>query len=163
MKKLLFPLVLLFTLYSCGDQKIDTTKAREEMEDREIKVVSDAEIVERAMEIGMSVSEDFVLEVVPEPLSGTLVLNTEFGPDSLYQKHRYFFDDPEDLSGKALQVFEAYRYNRENDIVSEPNLQKLDDGRLLYYTTPMYADSLIVGMWAIEIPRKKVVLSIKKY
>lgn len=162
MKKHLFPLLLLFSLYSCGDQKIDTTKARQEMEDREIKVVSDAEIVERAMEIGLNISKDFSIQVVPEPLSETLVLNTDFGTDSLYQKHRYFFDDPEDLSGKALQVFEAYRYNRENSIVSEPNLQKLNDGKVLYYTTPMYADSVIVGMWAIEIPRKRVVLSIKK-
>ena len=65
------------------------------------------------------------------------------------------------LNGKALQVFEAYLYNRENDIESEPNLQKINNGIVLYYTTPMYADSVIVGMWAIEIPRKNVVLSIK--
>lgn len=162
MKKILLPLVIVFVLSSCSDQKIDTTKAREEMEEREIKVVSDAEIIERAMEIGLSVSKDFSVSVVSEPLSQTNVINTEFGPDSIYQKQRYFFDDPEDLQGKALQVFEAYLYNRENNIASEPNLQKIDGGEILYYTSPMYTDSTLIGMWAIEIPRKLVVLSIKK-
>ncbi len=161
MKRLLLLTTLVFITVSCGNQKIDTTKAREEMEDREIKVVSDAEIIERAMEIGKILTEEFKLEVIPEPLSGTYVINTDFGPDSVYQKHRYLFDDPEDLSGKRLQVFEAYLYNRENGIVSEANIQKLDDGKMLYYTSPMIADSIVVGMWAIEIPRKKVVLSIK--
>jgi len=161
MKRFLLLATLIITATSCGDQKIDTTKAREEMENREIKVVSDAEIVERAMEMGKAIAQDFMVTVVREPLSETDVINTDFGPDSIYQKHRYFFDDPEDLNGKALQVFEAYLYNRENDIESEPNLQKINNGIVLYYTTPMYADSVIVGMWAIEIPRKNVVLSIK--
>ncbi len=161
MKKHLLIITIVFTAVSCGNQKIDTTKAREEMEDREIKVVSDAEIIERAMEIGKLLSENFKLEVILEPFSDTYVINTDFGPDSVYQKHRYLFDDPEDLSGKRLQIFEAYLYNRENGIVSEANIQKLDDGKMLYYTSPMKADSIVVGMWAIEIPRKKVVLSIK--
>lgn len=160
MKKL-FSLFLLFLACSCGDQKIDTTQARKEMEDREIKVVSDAEILERAMEIGNTLSKTFSIEVIPEPLSQTHVVNTDFGPDSVYQKHRYFFDDPEGLSGKALQIFDAYKYNKENNIISEPNIQLLDEGKMLYYTTPMYTDTLMVGMWAIEIPRKSVVLSIK--
>lgn len=161
MKKPLVSILLIFTLISCGDQKIDTTKAREEMENREIKVVSEAEIIERALEIGNTLYKSFSIEVVPEPITKTYVINTNFGNDSIYQKHRYLFDDPEDLGGKPLQVFEAYRYNRDNGLVSEPNVQKLDDGKMLYYTAPMYADSLMVGMWAIEIPRKKVVLSIK--
>lgn len=161
MKRFLFLSTLLILVTSCGEPKIDTTKARQEMEDREIKLVSDAEIVERAMEMGMDIAKDFTLEVISEPLSETYVINTEFGPDSLYQKHRYFFDEPTDLSGKSLQVFEAYLYNRDKGIESEPNLQKINNGVMLYYTTPMYADSVVVGMWAIEIPRKNVVLSIK--
>ncbi|OEK02689.1 hypothetical protein BFP97_14665 [Roseivirga sp. 4D4] len=161
MKKLLAFILVSLSLVSCGDQKIDTTKAREEMEDREIKVVSEAEIIERAMEIGNTLSKSFSIEVVPEPLTQTYVINTEFGPDSVYHKARYFFDDHEDLSGKVLQVFEAYRYNRDNNLVSEPNIQKLDESKMLYYTKPMFADTVMVGMWAIEIPRKNVVLSIK--
>jgi len=161
MKKLSVFILICLSLVSCGGDKIDTTKARQEMEDREIKVVSEAEIIERAMEIGKTLSKGFSIEVVREPTSNTSVINTEFGSDSVYQKSRYFFDDPEDLSGKALQVFEAYRYNRDNNIVSEPNIQKLDEGKLLYYTTPMYSDTLMIGMWAIEIPRKNVILSIK--
>lgn len=161
MKKLLVFGVLITALVSCGDQKIDTTKARQEMEDREIRVLSEADILERAMEIGLELSKDFAIEVVPEPFTETYVINTEFGPDSVYKKHRYFFDDPEDLAGKPLQVFEAYLYNRENGLASDPNIQKLDGGKMLYFTLPMYADSVSVGMWAIEIPRKKVVLSIK--
>ena len=101
MKRFLLLATLIITATSCGDQKIDTTKAREEMEDREIKVVSDAEIVERAMEMGKAIAQDFMVTVVREPLSETDVINTDFGPDSIYQKHRYFFDDPEDPQWKG--------------------------------------------------------------
>lgn len=147
---------------SCGDQKIDTTQAKAEMEAREIRIVSDAKIQEEAMAIGDRISATFRLSAIPEPISDTYVLNIRYGPDSLFVKDHYFFDEPRDLSGKALQVFQAYLYNSDNGIKSEANLQKLGNGQILLYTKPMIAnDTTAVGMWTIEIPRKAVVLSIK--
>lgn len=162
MKKFIALLFTIFLASSCGDQKIDTTQAKAEMEAREIRIVSDAKIQEEAMAIGDKVSERFSLSAIPEPVSDTYVLNIRYGQDSIFVKDHYFFDDPRDLSGKALQVFEAYLYNSDMDLESEANVQKLGNGQMLLYTKPMIAnDTTTVGMWTIEIPRKTVVLSIK--
>ena len=162
MKYLIALLFIAFLTVSCGDQKIDTTKAKAEMEAREIKKVSDAKIQEEAMAIGNRISADFSLSAIPEPISDTYVLNIRYGKDSLFVKDHYFFDEPRDLSGKALQIFEAYLYNSDAGIESDANVQKLGNGQVLLYTKPMIAnDTTAVGMWTIEIPRKAVVLSIK--
>ncbi|MFY0591698.1 hypothetical protein [Roseivirga sp.] len=162
MKNITVFIILLLLLQSCGNQKIDTAGAKAEMDAREIRVISDAEIQEEAMKMGNEISSDFRLSALPEPISDTYVLNIRYGNDSLYVKDHYFFDEPRDLSGKAKQIFDAYLYNSEAGIESEANVQKIDDGKILLYTTPMIAnDTTAVGMWTIELPRKKVVLNIK--
>ncbi|HEY9117156.1 MAG TPA: hypothetical protein VIN11_04975, partial [Roseivirga sp.] len=57
----LLPYLLMFCLLGCGDQKIDTTKAREEMEAREPKKVSEAQILDQAMKMGNEVSQAFIV------------------------------------------------------------------------------------------------------
>ncbi|WP_420384682.1 hypothetical protein [Roseivirga sp.] len=141
-------------LFSCGDQKIDTTQARKEMEAREIKVVSDAQIIEKAMDLGNSVSEKFSIEKSDTGYS------VSFGNDSLYQKAYYLFDQEHNLTGKELQLFQAYDYNRKNGIPSETNIQKLEGGVKLLYTKPMIISDSTIGMWSILFSRKEIVLSI---
>lgn len=162
MKNFLLIAIGSICLFGCGDQKIDTSKAKAEMEAREIKKVSDAQIQEEAMKLGDKISADFYLSATPEPISETYVFNIRYGQDSIFVKDHYFFDDPRDLSGKALQLFEAYLYNSNHGLKSKANLQKINGGRILLYTKPMLAnDTTQVGMWTIEIPRKTVVLGIK--
>jgi len=160
MKNIILLIFCLFLLPSCGNDKIDTAGAKAEMDAREIRIVSDADIQEEAMKIGEKISADFYLSATPEPLSGTYILNIRYGKDSTFVKDHYFFDEPRGLAGKGLQIFEAYLYNSEAGLKSDPNVQKIDDGRMLLYTKPMIAnDTTVVGMWTIEIPRKTVVLS----
>lgn len=147
---ILFPLLLS----SCGDQKIDTTAARKEMEAREIKVVSDAQIIEQAMKLGNEVSKQLKVS-----LSKTEYF-IELGKDTTYQRNYYLFARPNELEGKELQLFQAYNYNRKNGISSEPNIQKLDDGKTLLYTKPMTFGDSTIGMWSIRFSRKEIVLSI---
>jgi hypothetical protein len=162
MKNLILTIIIAFCLSSCGDQKIDTSKAKAEMEAREIKIVSDAQILEEAMKLGNKISTDFYISARPEPISETYVFNISYGQDSVFVKDHYFFDDPRDLTGKALQLFEAYLYNSNEGFKSEANLQKIDGGRILLYTKPMLAnDTTEVGIWTIKIPRRVVVLGIK--
>ena len=141
-------------LWSCGDQKIDTTKAREEMESREIKVVSDAQIIEQAMKLGGEVAEKFQVSETEEGFE------VAFGTDSTYQSSFYLFDEANELSGKELQLFQAYNYNRKNGIASEPNVQKLEEGKTLLYTKPMSFKDSTIGMYSIKFSRKQIVLSI---
>lgn len=141
-------------LFSCGDQKIDTTAARKEMEAREIKVISDAQIIEQAMRLGNQVSEQLGVRLMDGNYS------IDLGQDTTYETNYFFFDKPNDLKDKELQLFQAYNYNRKNGISSEPNIQKLDDGKTLLYTKPMTLGDSSIGMWSIRFSRKEIVLSI---
>ena len=139
-----------FLLNACGDQKIDTEKAMAEMKAREIKKVSDAEILEKAMEMGNQISKEFLFE-------GD---SSHFGSDTTFNKKLLLFNDS--ASGKTQQVLAAYRYNANNNIVSEPNVQILEDPTVILYSKPAFnAEKLPIGMWAIELSRKAVVLAIE--
>jgi len=154
--KRVFTVIVLFQLVlnSCGDQKIDTTKAREEMEAREIKVVSDAQILEEAMKLGRELSKQFSITQTSDSL------RIDLGLDTLHQKAYYLFDSPNDLNDKEKQLFEAYSYNQKNGIESEPNVQKLENGTVLLYTKPMVFQDSTIGMWSIKLSRKAIVLGI---
>lgn len=159
MKRALVYLFVSLVIVGCGDQKIDTTKAREEMEAREIKVVSDARIIEEAQKIGDLISREFKISAANDKLDA---LRVDYGTDSLFEKNYYFFEDPKDLQGKALELFEAYKYNRDNGLEPFSNVQKLDNGETLLYTNAMLLnDTTFAGIWTIRIPRKHVVLNIK--
>ena len=147
--------LLMFCLLSCGDQKIDTTKAREEMEAREPKKVSEAQILDQAMKVGNEESNAFL---VSEGESG-LVFSLGNNIDS--KKAYYLFGEANDLTGKAKQLFEAYDYNRKNNLSSEANVQQLDEGKTLLYTKPIIHNDSTLGMWSILFSRKEIVLSIK--
>lgn len=155
--KRVFSIGLLFQLFllSCGNQKIDTTAAREEMEAREIKVVSDAQIIEQAMKLGSELSSAFLAEENDGEFSFDL------GSDTTYEKAYYLFEETNNLEGKELQLFEAYNYNRNNGMKSEPNVQKLENGTLLLYTSPIIYKDSTLGMWSIKFSRKEIVLSIE--
>lgn len=150
-------LVLLLSLicWSCGDQKIDTTKAKAEMEAREIKKVSDAAISEKAMETGLELVKTFTVD------NDNGRIQVDFGSDTLYQKSYYLFDQVNALEGKELQLFQAYDYNAKNNLESSPNLQKLEDGKVLLYTAPLFIDDSLKGMWSVKLSRRQLVLSIK--
>jgi hypothetical protein len=146
--------ILLGVLLACSNQKIDTSQVQKEMEAREIKVVSDAQILEKAMEIGNALAKGFLLEETETGLEAKVdstKANVSF----------YFFDRGEQPTGKELAVFKAYDYNRKNSVASTSNVQKLDNGQTLLYTTPMVHQQQIVGMWSVKLSRKEVVLSIE--
>ena len=156
MKRVLSIAVLLpLFLYSCGDQKIDTTAAREEMEAREIKVVSDAQILEQATKLGKELSAEFKV------ISSDQGIEFSFGKDTIYQKAHYLFGESNTLTGKELELFKAYDYNTKNGIASEVNVQKLDEGKTLLYNSPIQLGDSTIGIWSIKFSRKEIVLSIK--
>ena len=158
MKKNAILTFVLVLIVSCNNQKIDSSKARAEMETREIKVISDAQIIDVAKKIGDRVSKTFSYPAY-DSIDGLWVYRPYFGSDSLFQKDYYLFDDPKELQGKALAVFEAYQYNRDHGLEPFSNVQKLDNGRTLFYTAPMIlGDTSFIGIWTVKIPRKYIVL-----
>lgn len=153
--------LLLFTLslfmMSCGDQKIDTTKARLEMEAREIKKVSEGEIVEKTMQLGNTQAAAFKLE---QQVDGTYSF---LSPNMQQTKAGFIaFDQISVYDGKRFQVFDAYAYNAENNITSEPGVQILEGDTVLLYTRPALIDGRAKGVFFIEFKRRDIVLSIDK-
>ena len=160
MKRFSTLLLIMLLLNACGDQKIDTAKAKAEMEAREIKKVSEAEIVTEAMRLGKQVSRSFQVEISIE--GDNKFKSVAFEKKGNYETDHYFLDQPNDLEGKALAIFEAYQYNGENDIKSEDVVQKLEDGDTFLYSKPSELNGKLVGVWTIRFQRKDLVLNIEK-
>lgn len=156
---LLLPLATFFCFFACTDQKIDTTLARKEMEAREIKVVSEAQIMRETMRLGKELIRSF--EVQALNATEDIRYKVDYGSDTLWEKTFYLFEQTYDLEGKRFEVFDAYKYNWEEGLPSEPNVQKLAGGTQLLFTAPMMNEGKTIGMWAITFPRKEVVLGIE--
>jgi len=146
-------IALLFILVSCEDRKIDTKAVKEEMKAREIKVIPEAKILEKGMELGNELSSDFVYD---ESLNKAIMVTKE---DVSIESVSYFtlFGADNSLIGKEKMLFEAYLYNSEKGITSEPNVQSLSSIKSLLYTKPMVSGGKTIGMWSIIFLHKEVV------
>uniref|UniRef100_UPI00404755E6 hypothetical protein n=1 Tax=Roseivirga sp. TaxID=1964215 RepID=UPI00404755E6 len=155
MRKLNIVFLILVSI-ACSDQKIDTTKAREGLKSQEIQVVSDADILEKAMEIG---KQDLKIESISLGENGTL--NIRLAQTSKYNPNEVFFafEQANPLEGKSKEVFEAYAYNHENDLASSPNVQFGEEKQFIIYTAPVVFDGSEVGIFLVQIPRKDIVLT----
>ncbi len=157
MAKNLLILILICAVWSCGDDKIDTARAKAEMEAREIKKVSEAEIVSEALRLGRELTGSFTLNYTEE---SNLIIDT--GSDTTFIKTHYVLNEENSLEGKALGIFKAYEYNLKNGITSEDIVQKLEDQNTFLYTAPSFIGDKNIGVWAIEFSRRDLVLNIKK-
>ena len=127
------------------------------MESREIKRVSEGEIVEKGLAIGNTTTEDFDVYISTD---GQYSLLND--PQTDQPSGFVSFNETNEFSGKRFQVFEAYAYNAENNLDSEPGIQILEGDTLLLYTKPALFEGKTVGVFYLELSRKEIVLSIKK-
>ena len=56
-------LIILSVFVACSDRKIDTTAAKEEMKAREIKVIPEAQILEKTKELGDNMIAGFSISL----------------------------------------------------------------------------------------------------
>jgi hypothetical protein len=183
--------VMLLT--ACGgidssEQQIDRESIREEMEQREIRRVLPAELVEAAYERGATLSQQ-ALEIAidaRQTKSGTLQGPGDFLSaagkhiDSLAKAEnvdiRWVSVDTDTalLGEKERQLWEAYLYNIENELPVNDNVQRLGDEEYLY-TRPLSLSPELrkkiagseetespqgfLGMWSIRISKKRLIQS----
>ena len=157
MKNVAFFLILIL-LASCGNGKVDTSKLQEEMKSREIRRIPEATIIEQTLALGDSLIKELDLEQALLQ-SGTPISawKNSYG---VVLATAYSFRYKNDLGEKEAAVFEAYKYNAENSIQAEPNVQKLPDD-VLAYNAPIMEDGKLTGMWSLHFARKYVVMSIE--
>lgn len=126
---------------SCGGQlSEDQRKAlREEMEDREIKKISQEDIYQKALEEGRAVLKS----VTPDNLDSVkAICNCEISD----------IKTKEGLSAVELKLFEAYEFNPKGT----DNIQKEGD-QFLIYTKPIAENDSLSGLWLIKFPKSEIV------
>lgn len=155
-------LILLFT-GSCGEKNNNRNNPAflEELANRELKKVSDADIMTAAYEQGRivaKISQDVLLAALQEktqnegisnalafcnnnayPLADSIGSETRVEIKRVSFKTRNQLNKPDSLESMLL---DSYSYNVENNLDLDDNVQKIDDDYLLY-TKPITIDSPI--------------------
>ena len=152
-------LLIIFLVWSCSDGKVDTTKIKQEMKEREIRVIPEAKIISRTLTLGdslvNSLGEDQGFDGLGEP-----VKNWQVGDDEIICSI-YALDKSYELSQKEAGVFETYKYSAVNGLKADPNAQRIDDNTMVF-NKPLTRDDKIVAMWSVRLPRKYVILTIEE-
>ena len=157
MKNNYLPILGLITLFSCGPQERVSKEAFDEVNrGMEVKRITEVEIIQEAMVWGDSITNMAQSELVGNlqkaiadgGLPGAIGFCNENaisilkGIDSIYSvkirrvtlKPRNPFNSPDQ---EELPIMEAYEYNAEQKIKSEPNIQKIQKGEVFLYTKPI--------------------------
>jgi hypothetical protein len=177
---------LFIILNGCDfSKRIDTRAAVKELHEREVKRVTPAQLTAQVDEWG---------KIIVDSLNKNLVKNLEKRVliDSLSNRYRVeiLMGSPINLQNpafgkKANEILDAYQYNAEQHLPQIDNIQKSDDEKFYYYTSPiMYQgqfevmkktqidalgkatklDSLsfrkkgdFVGLWLVKFSKREVI------
>ncbi|MES2730807.1 MAG: DUF3365 domain-containing protein [Bacteroidota bacterium] len=154
--------MLLIGTCSCGnlrEKSVDTKAMADEVKNREIKHITQAQLDETANEWGNHVAQTAQKDLA-EVLTAALAkypleeaaafcrVKSLYKADSLSQSYKALLNrsslrelnKPTKLTETERQVLDAYLYNAENKLPQRPNVQRLEDKYLLY-TTPIVLDN----------------------
>ena len=155
-------ILLLITLWKCtSDQRVDSRAVKEEIENRKLKKISEAEILVKVLELGNMVSAQ-AQQTLGKNLQEAIqqggvqhaisFCNVNAMPiiDSLSKIHdasirrvsfktRNPVDQPDEIERALL---EAYEFQWKDSIPLNANVQKIDDERYLF-TKPIFVDNAL--------------------
>ena len=155
MKNLLLPFLLL--LLSCGPQERISKETFDDVQrNNEVKRITEVAILEEAMVWGDSLTQEAQAQFIDQ-LEQAIAAKGVSGAIEFCQikalpilaeletKHgvilRRVATSPRNPQNKPdtqeLPLLDAYAYNAENDISSDPSIQKLQNGEVLLYTKPI--------------------------
>ncbi len=154
MKNNIILCALILVATACGPQERVSKEVFDAVNEKmEVKKLSDFEIIEEAMVWGDSISKEAQNQLISNlqkavtekgvdgaveycKVNATSILDEvadKYGISIRRVSNRY--RNPADKPNEdEIPLLEAYEYNAENGIVSEPNLQKIDDGDAYLYT-----------------------------
>ncbi len=161
MKAFFSSVLLSCVLLSACDTgtKLDSQKIAEEVRNRKIVHLSQAQITENAFQEGKALSgwldKRLLLQLQTTPdKKNSIKWAAHCDPkmlsaDSLQKAYAVTIEriglraDPKKikLSDKAMQIWDAYRYNAENKLPMEPNVQRDGEAFLLYSSPILLADA----------------------
>lgn len=167
-------LIFCLALLSCHERNNNKVSPAELMKSREIRKVSEAEILQKGSQLGKETLA-LLLSVVSkrfgnDTLSCDMSQWTEL--DTLGAGHEMDINQINEktagLTELELQLLSAYQYNLENQIVPTSAVQKLDDKTVLF-VYPISAESDIyqycldsmsrqaAHLWRFKIPIKAII------
>lgn len=147
---------LLISLFGCGleNQRVQSESVKEEMKNREIKRISEAQILEKANELGNLIalksqeilSKNLINKIESNNINDAIVFCNENSSsliDSLRNKYGVTIKrvslknrNPENQPNELeSQIIDAYLYNIENNIELSDNVQILENK--VYFTRPI--------------------------
>jgi hypothetical protein len=154
MEKKICILFILIALYGCGSNERVSKEVFEEVnKSMEIKKVNEADVIREAMKWGDEISNEAQSQLITalqnaigeKGIPGAIdFCNVQALPilDEVGSKYnvkirraskRYRNPEDKPLDFEEL-ILDAYAYNQENDIPNEPNIQKLENGEVLFYS-----------------------------
>ena len=170
-------LLSLIVLLGCHEQNNNKISPAELVKSREIKKVSEAEILKKGSEIGDKIMQSIVQIVDNRTSQNNDDCDIENWSeiDSLENKVQGNISlvniESEGLSEMEMQLLEAYQYNLDENIAAIASVQKLDNNSVLYaYSVDKESivyqqcmDSISrkkAAMWRILLPVKNIVRSL---
>lgn len=174
MKKLILICVGLIFLAACHEKNKNKVSAAELMKSREIKKVSEAEILKKGGEIGSEILNSIQLTIADKVTSDGIDCHIDHWPeiDSLNEYYKSSIqrinEQTESNTELELQLLAAYQYNLENNLAPTSSVQKFDSKTVLF-AYPIDKESSIyiycldsIGqsraeMWSIRLPIKEIV------
>ena len=145
---LLCALFLSCFFLSCQGQlsKEQRDEMREAREQREIKRLTDQEIVQAALETGRYIRDEIAKG------------NTIDSLLTLYAARVSNFRDSVNMAPLELEIWEAYQAGWEMDQSLNDNVQRAYPD-FLYYTYPIIKNDSLMGMTSIRISRKELIVN----
>jgi hypothetical protein len=157
MKKLIIPILTVITLFSCGKGERVSKEVFEEVnKNMEVRRLTEVQIIEEAMIWGDSISSEAQKSLISKLQSAISEMGIpkaiEFCNVNAYpileevsedygvtirrasNRYRNPMDKPD---SDESPILEAYEYNAENEVKSDPNIQKLQGGEVFLYTKPI--------------------------
>jgi len=152
-----FLLLSLILLIACGPQERVSKEAFDEVQlNTEIKRITEVEIIEGAMVWGDSITQEAQAQWIAQ-LQEAIAANGPAGAidfckvnalpllKSLETKHAVTLRrvssqprNPADApNAQEIPLLDAYTYNAENNLASDPSIQKIENGEVLLYTKPI--------------------------
>ena len=150
-------IILPNLIFSCGPQERISKEAFDDVQrNNDVKRITEVAILEEAMVWGDSITQEAQTQLLAQ-LQQAIAANGHAGAldfckvnalpllKSLESKHAVTLRrvssqprNPGDApNAQELPLLDAYAYNAENNISSDPSIQKIENGEVLLYTKPI--------------------------
>ena len=139
-------LIFFWTAACRGSLSEEDKKAiREEMESREIKRISEGQIVEAAFAKGRKLRP---LLQQPNPQTDSF--------EVLHSAEIRRLDPASGMNAKEASLWGAYQFNISKGLPLDDNVQMLGDSALLY-TLPILEEDSLIGIWSVTFDKGAII------